>query len=178
MVTDIEKTIDECKKELNKYFYNHPFIIWKEEDLQSYLFHLLLKKEHSLFTRTHREYPIVIQRKPRDWKGMLDIAIVEKPEGDFNLKNVKIDYAIELKFMRDYRTGKSPKSLKSFENQCIRDKDKLLSDDALNFHDKTKKYFWAFRYVDKPQKQEVDKLMNGIEWGNVIWQYTESSPIS
>ena len=115
---DIEKTIDECKKELNKYFYNHPFIIWKEEDLQSYLFHLLLKKKPSLFTRTHREYPIVIQKQPRDWRGMLDIAIVEEFEQDFNLKDVKIVFAIELKFMRDYRTGKSPKGLKGFEKEC------------------------------------------------------------
>ncbi len=178
MVTDIEKIINECKKDLDKFFCSHPFVVWKEEDLQSHLYYLLLRRDPNLYPRIHREFPIVIKRKPREWRGMLDIAILEKFKGDFNLKNVKIDYAIELKFMRDYRTGKSPKSLKSFENQCIRDKDKLLSDDALNFHDKTKKYFWAFRYVDKPQKQEVDKLMNGIEWGNVIRQYTESSPIS
>jgi len=177
-VIHIERIINECKKELDEYFCNHPFIVWKEEDLQSYLFYLLLKKDHSLFPRIHREFPIVIQWKPREWRGMLDLAILGKFKGDFNLKNVKIDYAIELKFMRDYRTGKSPKSLKSFENQCIRDRDKLLSDDALNFYDRTKKYFWAFRYVDEPQIDKVNELMNGIDWGNVIWQYTESSPIS
>ena len=174
----IEKVINECKKEMDKYFCNHPFIVWKEEDIQSYLFYLLLEKDRSLFPRVHREFPIVIQWKPRKWRGMLDIAIVEKSKEDFNLKNVMIDYAIELKFIRDYRTGKSPKSLKSFEKECIRDRNKSLSDEVLNFHDKTKKYFWAFRYIGKPQIDEVNELMNGIEWGNVIWQYTESHPIN
>jgi len=88
-----------------------------------------------------------------------------------------IDCAIELKFIRDYRTGKTPKSLKRFKNECIKDRDKLISD-AKNFHSKTKKYFWAFRYVDKPQINEVTELMNRIEWKDVIWQYTESHPIS
>lgn len=177
MVTDIEKIINECKKELDEYFCNHPFVVWKEEDTQSHLYYLLLRRDPNLYPRIHREFPIVIQQKPREWRGMLDLAIVEKFEEDFNLENVKIEYAIELKFMRDYRTGKSSKSLKGFEKECLKDKEKLILD-ALNFHDKIKKYFWAFRYVDKPQKQEVDKLMNGIDWGNVIWQYTESSPIS
>ena len=173
MVTDIEKIINECKKELDEYFCEHPFAVWKEEDLQSYLFYLLLKKDHSLFPRIHREFPIVIQWKPREWKGMLDLAIVGKYKEDFHLKNVKVDYAIELKFMREYQSARSEMSLVKFKDECNKDKDKLLSD-ALNFHDKTKKYFWAFRYVDKPQIDEVNELMNGIEWGNVIWQYTES----
>ena len=173
MATGIEKIINECKKELDEYFCSRPFAVWKEEDLQSHLYYLILKRDHRLYPRIHREFPIVLKKEPREWKGMLDLAVVEEPKEDFNLKNVMIDYAIELKFIRDYRTGKSPKSLKSFENGCIRDQDKLLSY-AENFRDKTKKYFWAFRYVDKPQIDEVNGLMNGIEWGNVIWQYTES----
>lgn len=176
MATDIEKIINECKIELDEYFCSHPFVVWKEEDLQSHFYYLLVKRDYSLYPRIHREFPIVLRWDPLDRRGLLDIAILGKFEEDINVKNVMIDYAIELKFMRDFQTGKSKKSLAKFKDECDKDKDKLLSNDALNFHDKTKKYFWAFRYVDEPQIDEVNELMNSIEWGDVIWQYAESYP--
>jgi len=53
----------------------------------------------------------------------------QKNNGRGRTKN---DIAIELKFIRDYRIGKSPMSLNRFENECKKDRNKLLSD-ALNF---------------------------------------------
>ena len=173
---NVEIIINKCKKNLDTYFCNHPFIVWKEEDLQSYFFHLLLEQDQSLYSRIHREFPVITQWEPRRWAGMLDIAILGIIKDDFNLRNAKIDYAIELKFIRDYRTGKSSSSLQSFKNECIKDRNKLLSN-AKNFHDNTKKYFWAFRYIDEPQNEKAYELMNGIEWDDVIWKYTEFHPI-
>jgi len=136
--------MDKAKTDLFEYFSICPNVVWKEEDLQSYLYHRLLFIEPGLKKRLHREYPVIKQYNPRDWAGMLDLAITEESNKDFCVKDVNIDCAIELKFMRNWRTGSSPKSLTGFEKQCIKDATTLTTKEAKNFKEDTKKYFLAF----------------------------------
>ncbi|MCG2826840.1 MAG: hypothetical protein L6265_09640 [Thermoplasmatales archaeon] len=168
----INQIVDKAKTDLFEYFSMYPNVVWKEEDLQSYLYHCLLVIEPKLKKRLHREYPVIKQFKPRDWAGMLDLAITEEYDKKFCVEDVKIDCAIELKFMRNWRTGSSPKSPTGFEKQCIKDAGKLTTK-AKNFKEDTKKYFWAFRLINTPQIDAVQKILKRIKWNDIEWSYIE-----
>ncbi|MEM2870708.1 MAG: hypothetical protein QW379_09905 [Thermoplasmata archaeon] len=169
----IDEVLDEAKRRLVEYFRISPFVVWKEEDLQGFLFHSILDVEPLLIKRLHREFPIVLSYKPRNWAGLLDLAIINDFDGNINVNEVKIDYAIELKFMRHWKTGLSPKSLRGFKKECEKDLKKLQSN-AINFHAGTKKFFWAFRITDISQEIDVDKIFAEIEWNDIEHQYFES----
>ncbi|MEA2032646.1 MAG: hypothetical protein U9N41_03565 [Euryarchaeota archaeon] len=170
---EIEQILEECRNDLLNFFCNSPPMIWKEEDLQSYLYHLLLIRDKDLRFRVHREYPIIFSWMPRNWAGYLDIAIVNDTKNGFRLQDARITHAIELKFLRDWKTGRSPRSLKKFENECERDCSKLLSK-GINFNPDSRKYFWAFRYVEESQISDVRKIMESINWKDIEWIYVES----
>ncbi len=170
---DIGSVISKAKTDLFEYFSMSPSVVWKEEDLQSYLYHRLLVHEPSLKKRLHREFPVARSFKNRDWAGMLDLAITEDSNRDFRTSDVKVDCAIELKFMRHWRTGLSPKSLVSFEKECKKDVGKLRTR-AVNFKDDTKKYFFALRLTSIRQIDEVRRIFKGIDWGGTEHSYMES----
>lgn len=172
---DISKIIEAAKIELFEYFSIQPNVIWKEEDLQSFLYHRILVHEPNLKKRLHREFPVIVSHSPRNWAGMLDLAITEESSNNFSLRDVKIDCAIELKFVRDWRTGLSSKSLVKFESECRKDCYKLLTN-ALNFKDETKKYFFAFRLPRSPQVEEVKTIFDTIAWDEIEYHYVEYYP--
>ena len=169
---NISQIIEVAKTELFKYFSMRPNVVWKEEDLQSHLYHQILVCEPELKKRLHREFPVIIPSKPRKWAGMLDLAITDESSKHFCLEDVKIGYAIELKFMRDWKTGLSPTSLKGFEKECKKDCKKLLSI-AVNFNEGTKKYFWAFRLTKASQIKEIKKIFQKIKWNRIEHNYIE-----
>jgi len=177
-MADISQIIEAGRIELFKYFSNRPNVVWKEEDLQSYLYHQILVQEQKLvheeelMKRLHREFPVIVSYAPRKWAGMLDLAITDESPKNFSLKDVKIDYAIELKFARYWRTGLSPKSLVLFEKECQKDCRKLLTK-SLNFKEETKKYFFAFRLTDTPQIAEIKRIFNKIKWMETEYHYIE-----
>ena len=168
---DISQNIEVAKTELFKYFSMRPNVVWKEEDLQSHLYHQLLVCEPKLKKRLHREFPVIISSKPRKW-GMLDLAITDESSKHFCLEDVKIDYAIELKFPRSWETGLSPTSLKGFEKESKKDCKKMLST-AINFKEETKKYFWAFRLTKATQIKEIRKIFQKIKWDGIEHNYIE-----
>ncbi len=147
-------------------------MVWKEEDLQSYLYHRLLVIEPSLNGRIHREFPIATSLDKREWAGMVDLAITERSSKDFRARDVKIDSAIELKFPRHWKTGLSRKNLNLFERNCKTDVKKLTTK-AVNFKADTKKYFFALRRTTTPQIDEVRRIFRGIKWKDVEYSYIE-----
>jgi len=154
---NISQIIEVAKNEVFKYFSMRPNVVWKEEDLQSCLYHQILVCKPELKKRLHREFPVIISLKPREWAGMLDLAITAESSKHFCVKDVKIGYAVELKFIREWETGLSPTSLKGFEKECKKDSEKILST-AVNFNEETKKYFWAFRLTKASQINEIKKI--------------------
>ena len=60
---DLSQNIEVAKTELFKYFSMRPNVVWKEEDLQSYLYHQLLVCEPKLKKRLHREFAVIISSK-------------------------------------------------------------------------------------------------------------------
>ena len=172
-MNDINAIVSKAKTDLFEYFSMSPSVVWKEEDLQSYLYHRLLVHEPELKKKLHREFPVVRSFRNRDWTGMLDLAITEECNHDFRVSDVKVDYAIELKFMRHWRTGLSPKSLVGFEKECKKDVEKLRTR-AVNFKDGTKKYFFALRLTSIRQINEVRRIFKGIDWDGVEHSYIES----
>jgi len=171
-MNEIHNIIERAKNDLFEYFSIAPNVVWKEEDLQSYLYHRLLVIEPKLKERLHREIPVIISSSPRDWAGMLDLAITEKSNNNFCVEDVRIDCAIELKFVRYWKTGLSPKSLSGFEKECIKDINKLQAN-ARNFKKETMKYFLAFRLTETPQIDEVRKIFEKIDWNGIQYDYIE-----
>lgn len=168
---DISKVIEETKNELFEYFSNRPNIVSKEEDLQSYLYHRILVHEPELKKRLHREFPVLDMNSK--WVGKLDLAITDESSENFKYEKVKIDCAIELKFLRDWRTGLSSNNLKKFEVECDKDRKKLLTKDALNFKDDTKKYFFALRLSNSLQIADVKKIFDRLKWNEIEYHYIE-----
>ena len=143
--------------------------------MQSFLYHRLLVLEPNLKNRLHREFPVIVSHSPRNWVGMLDLAITDECSNNFSLLDVKIDYAIELKFVRDWKTGLSPKSLAKFESECRKDCNKLLTH-AINFKDETKKYFYSFRLPQSAQIEDVKNIFDTIAWNGIESHYVECYP--
>ncbi|MCK4456297.1 MAG: hypothetical protein KAW39_01000 [Thermoplasmata archaeon] len=171
-MNDIDAAINKAKTDLFEYFSMSPSVVWKEEDLQSYLYHRLLIYEPRLKKRLHREFPVVRSFKNRDWAGMLDLAITEESNSNFRVLDVKVEYAIELKFLRNWETGSSPRSLAKFEKECREDVGKLRTR-AVNFNDDTKKYFFALRLTDVRQTHEVRRIFEEMDWGGIEHGYIE-----
>ncbi len=98
----ISKIIRKCKLELYKAFgdVDNYRYWWKEEDLQSYLYHLLLMRLPDAIKIVHREYPL-LEKLTSPWGepiGKVDLAILEPVSDEFNVATWKIRHAIELKF--------------------------------------------------------------------------------
>ncbi|MBA7612836.1 hypothetical protein ES703_20077 [subsurface metagenome] len=155
---------------------------WKEEDLQSYLYHLLLKRLPDAIEIIHREYPLIIREKPRrKWAGVVDVAILEPLESDFNFfgPSHMIRDAIELKFLRNYRTGFSSGSYKEFINGFKRDRKKLMKEGIKNFRRNSHKHLLFFRKIDKSKisssfdsvrnfmKKEEEKNIKGLQFSYI-----------
>lgn len=171
-MNDMDVVINKARTDLFEHFSIWPSAVWKEEDLQSYLYHRLLVLEPRLKKRLHREFPVVRSSRNRYWAGMIDLAITEESGDNFRVSDVKVEYAIELKFMRHWKTGLSPKSLARFEKECRKDVGKLNTK-AENFKDDTRKYFFALRLTSVHQTDEVRRLFKGIDWGGVEYSYIE-----
>lgn len=172
-MNDMNVVISKAKRDLFEYFSMSPSVVWKEEDLQSYLYHRLLIHEPRLKKRLHREFPVIRSFENRDWAGMLDLAITEESSSNFRVSDVRVECAIELKFLRAWRTGSSPRSLVRFKEECKKDVEKLRTR-AVNFKDDTKKYFFALRRTSIRQIDEVRRIFEKIEWGGVEHSYIES----
>ncbi|MCK4444156.1 MAG: hypothetical protein KAW09_06410 [Thermoplasmata archaeon] len=169
---NVEKIVDKAKGDLFEFFSIHPSVVWKEESLQSYLYHRLLVHEPRLKRRLHREFPIANSLKKRDWAGMVDLAITEESSQNFRMTDVKIDCAIEMKFPRHWKTGVSRWNLNKFERDCRGDVRKL-SARAENFKDDTKKYFFALRLTTARQVDDVRNIFKKIEWNDIEHSYIE-----
>jgi hypothetical protein len=124
---EIDKRVKQAKEELYRVFADKPNFRywWKEEDLQSYLYCLLVKKIGTKLV--HREYPLVKRFKPRNWVAMIDLVVLKPFRGRFDYHKCKIRHAIQLKFPRVYSTGFSSGKVNELKSNYERDQEKLLS---------------------------------------------------
>jgi hypothetical protein len=177
---EISKIVRACKLELYELFVKNFRYWWKEEDLQSYLYHLLLTKLPSAIEpletlkRVHREYPLIVSEKSRIWSGVVDIAILEPFKNEFKFfdSSCAIRDAIELKFLRDYRTGFSSGSDAEFKKAFERDHKKLMREDIINFSGNSQKHLLFFRKIRKIDKSKIpipfDSVKKMLENGKEI----------
>lgn len=108
----VDQYLKEAKQSLYREFKRNPESWWKEEDLQSCLYKLLLNKNKEFNNLVHREYPLLTKLNPEKWgkaiKGNLDLVILEPTsvgdKSELNLNEFKIKHAIELKFPRKVRS--------------------------------------------------------------------------
>jgi len=117
---EISEILRKCKLELYRIFVKHIRYWLKEEDLQSYLYHLLVDKigktigYEDAVKLVHREYPLLDKDKLKQpnvqWEdaifGLVDLVVLESFSDKFDLGRCKITHAIELKFpLRKQRDG-------------------------------------------------------------------------
>jgi hypothetical protein len=159
-MSDIEKAIEDCKTEMYDIFKkHHTYYFWKEEDIQSYLYSLMLQSgkfvhrlsEDKTTLLIHREYTTksqydtsnnyrIFKKKGNSSRGEIDI-VVWNPSNEWKEYNAeyKIHSAIELKFQRDFVTGRTKTSKSNFLE-----------------------YFY-------PDYRKVTDIENGIEFGHMMY---------
>lgn len=147
---EIDKRVKEAKEELYRTFADKPNFkyLWKEEDLQSCLYCLLVKKKKIPIKLVHRVYPLLKRLNP-PWReaifGELDLAILDPdpfPDG-LNLKECKIRHAIELKFpLIKQEDGKvfCEDTVDGFVREYKKDYEKL-SESRWKIENKNEKFF-------------------------------------
>lgn len=156
---DIEKAIEDCKTEMYEIFKkHHTYYFWKEEDIQSYLYSLILqsgkfihRSKDKEILLTHREYTTKLQYDPKKnfqiikkngnrSRGEIDIVVLD-PKNNWKEYSAeyKIHSAIELKFQRDFVTGRTKTSKSNF---------------LKNFY---------------PDYRKVTDIENGIEFGHLMY---------
>lgn len=173
-VEKIDRYLVQAKQELYKKFIDNIESWWKEEDLQSLLYGLLVKKSKEFSNLLHREYPLLRELHPDRWKdsiiGRLDLAILEpetlQTKSEFNLNDSKIRHAIELKFPRKLKSKKQNgkvscyHSKNDFAYNYYTDYKKLVEGcaDAKNISGDFKKHLIFFEKFN-----EDDKLFDSCE---------------
>lgn len=99
--------LQEAKLELYEAFAKYSNYWWKEEDLQSYLYHALMKRidEEKAVRRVHREYPMLYNEEEQEKQtisarrfGKLDLAILKQQRKEVSIYEEKIEHVIEMKF--------------------------------------------------------------------------------
>jgi len=170
--------IKKCKEEIYRVFFKNFAFWWKEEDIQSYFYSVLLEKLPNAVKTVHREYPWVINNKPRKWSGLIDIVILESCN-EMDIFQCKIRHAIEIKYPRRYPTLYCPEYKESFKKACLKDIDKLNEKnekEAINASKNVRKHILFFRKVKKPCFTDINTIEDIINITGFDFSYGEVYP--
>ncbi len=138
-----ERAVQSAKDDLFKRFFESDNgFFWKEEDVQSYLFYLLLRQDpfrsdlEKGYLRIHREYPTrahyagsgyKYRQIPRDSnkkRGSFDLVVLHPDASGYSWKH-PILHGIEIKFLRVFQTGFSKESINGITGKIYPDYLKL-----------------------------------------------------
>jgi len=163
---NLDDKIKKCKQKLYETFANNICDWWKEEDLQSYLYLLLVGE---LGTKlVHREYRLKgVEPDKRKWIAVIDLVVLQPFDGEFSYSGREIRHAIQLKFPRKYDTGFSSGTANELERNYEIDR-KLFSEEAKNVIASFKKHILFFRrfksknHVNQMHRDESRKKLDEL----------------
>ncbi len=155
--------------------------IWKEEDIQSYFFHLLLEFEpfhgeiDSGRLSVHREYPTKAYYKRREGgayeklasgtnrqRGSFDLVVVDPEDLGYSSEH-SIVHGIEIKYPRDFRTGFSRVWLEELARELYADYVKLTDqENGIESRD-NRHLICIIPMEDLPPTPSLEEVVDAIE---------------
>ncbi len=206
-MSDIEKAIEYCKTETYYIFKkHHTYYFWKEEDIQSYLYSLILqsgkfihRSENKEILLVHREYTTKLQYDPKKnfqiikkngnrSRGEIDIVVLD-PKNNWKEYSAeyKIHTAIEIKFQRSFATGNTQTSKSNFlkylypDYRKVTDTENDIEYGHLMYFVKSNRRKPLFNNIDDVKKLIKDNISNlplerEVNLDKVKFTYLEISP--